>query len=426
MCGLVAIIGNLGAGDKDVFKDLLLMSRLRGEDSTGFFSIPTSTNEPKVAKVVGTPDELFATVAWDRLSAFQSRGLIGHTRKATVGGISRSTAHPFQYGHITGVHNGTLRNWRDLPTEIQATDSGTLYKALSEEEPEDVFPQVNGAYACIWWNNDEQMLHVIRNSERTLHYAFSENGEKMYLASEAWMITVTCDRNDVKLMNLTPKAEYAHRTLPVDPDRLGRVRPGVTSKTALVIQPDTVVKGGTNLPKKDVPFRQQYPFGGSHVHTPSQKAAATPPSSTPASTVTVDASSSTKNSSSDKPSSDASSSATTVTPPSKPLLTAPVSNKSTGSVEQGPTIEELNDKVVDLFQDRKKVNDPFSPDVLAGNGGLLFSAEEYEQLVDPNCVWCQKPHSFKELQTGFLGTWVEDDKYICSGCMVSQTGAASC
>lgn len=422
MCGIVGVTGNLQNTDKDIFRDLLLMCQLRGEDSTGFFSVPNINKEPTIGKAVGPPHELFATKAWDTLNGYSTRAMIGHCRKATVGGVSRHTAHPFKYDNITGVHNGTLRNWRDLPTEIQQTDSATMFQYMSEVGAEAAIPKIDGAFAAIWWDAEVGLLNVTRNGERTLYYAFSENGEKMFFASEAWMITITCDRHGQKLMDLTPKGDHVTRTLPVETDKLFRVRPGPSSKEALVILPDMDLKGGTDLPKKEMPpFRTPYQweggrYGGQQQSSEAQQQQNLP---TPVVTPTADASASTSSKSSTGDSKESSLSGTVATLPSKPLLTLPASSKSNGS--DASKLGDLNDNIVDLFAEDKKL--PLESSVLAGHGGLLITKEEYEALVDPNCVWCQTPHTFEELQTGgYLGDFIDDDQYICSGCMASQYG----
>ncbi|MCA1558695.1 MAG: class II glutamine amidotransferase, partial [Acidobacteria bacterium] len=40
--------------------------------------------------------------------------VLGHTRKATTGEVTRRNAHPFSIGGIIGAHNGIVDNHREL------------------------------------------------------------------------------------------------------------------------------------------------------------------------------------------------------------------------------------------------------------------------------------------------------------------------
>lgn len=388
---------------------MLHVCELRGEDSTGIFSVKNTESEAKITKVVGGTREMFETAAWDKLSFYDKRAVVGHCRKATVGLVNRSTAHPFVRGNLTGVHNGTLRNWRDLPVEAESVDSSTLYSAMDKNGVKETIEAVDGAYAMIWWDAAEETVNVIRNKERPLYYAFNEAGSVIFLASEAWMITVNADRNGVKLMNLTPKESYVSRALAVTEDTLWRFRPMNNTKTPLSFLKDVELKGGVNLPAKKVaPFQNRYDYRGSN-HSPYGNI--TPIKRNELGQAVV--SSTTDNLSS---ASTPNGSNETDGQQSKTSVVLLPSSSDAGSDEPKKTevSKELNDQIKSLFKDDY-------PDELRGNGDLLLSKDEFQTLVDPNCVWCQQGYSFEELRSDKLGEWVDDTSYICSECLVSPS-----
>ncbi|MCR8526389.1 hypothetical protein WB334_25780, partial [Escherichia coli] len=83
MCGIVGIVGDLSHKEKELLRDMMITCSLRGEDSAGFFTVKNHDREAAVTKCIGSPFDLFETKAWDRLSLYDKRIFVGHTRKAT-------------------------------------------------------------------------------------------------------------------------------------------------------------------------------------------------------------------------------------------------------------------------------------------------------------------------------------------------------
>jgi predicted glutamine amidotransferase len=409
--------GNLGHRDKDMLKQMLILCQLRGEDSTGIFYVENGQSEPVSHKVVGDPSNLFETTFWDKMNLYNKSIVVGHCRKATVGGISRFTAHPFTTDHITGVHNGTLRNWRQLKGDDLATDSMTLFKNFAREGGvRENIEQLDGAYALVWYDEETGQLNFLRNNERPLYYAFNEAGDCMYWASEAWMIYMTASRVGIKLMNLTPDEKFPSHTMEVDEDKWWKIRCKNAAKDALVFTAPEELKGGVRKPVYRAPFQNQY-TGGYHANrTPfdwesrnKHLQPLTPPATTPSQGELVITQPSTESSTGTE---SHSSSKDTHSP--RPLLSLVQSSKKSGSEsstsESPPSEEDLNDPV------------PVFDNELKGNGGLVLTKEEFQTLVDPNCIWCKVPHSFEELKgapgtPSTLGSWIDDDSFICTGCL---------
>jgi hypothetical protein len=413
--------GALEYKDKDVLQILMHFCELRGEDSTGVFAVPKVGAEASIIKTVGPTRTFFDTIGWDKLQTSGKRAIIGHCRKATIGGIKRSTAHPFTYGKMTGVHNGTLKNWRYLPGETLETDSMTLYDNFDRVGVKETIEATEGAYALIWWNEETEELNVLRNGERPLFYCFSEDFKKIFWASESWMLHIALDKCGVKRGNLTPGEQFATTVLPVDTDTWWKIKidggHGVADPLKFLTEKNSdhveSLKGGV-APAKYVaapfrgtvvsPFPDHRPGSGSQTNVsggsgnlPALRHAS------PAATGTAAESTTTKNSSSDT-SSEAAPSQTQASRESQRTLSLVPTSRSDGSAASG--------------------NDNPALDVVVGYNGLVLNKEEYAMLVDPNCIWCQGPVSFDEIiaDPSIIGDWTDEDSFICSGCVSNTHG----
>lgn len=411
MCGIVGAAGDLDYKDKDALQFLMHLCELRGEDSTGFFTVAKDNNEARISKVVGPTRYMFDTQYWDKLRTFSERVFVGHCRKATIGKISRSTAHPFNYDHITGVHNGTLRNWRYLLPKEEETDSMTLFKTMAERGVRDTIDRTDGAYALVWWDEKDSVLNFLRNKERPLHYAFSDDFKKIYWASEAWMLNIALGRAGIKVADMTPREKFFTPTLELEEDTWWRVkvgRRGDKDAFTFLQDHDETLKGGANPAKyQAVPFQGTYqaPFpvakGGSSgsgqsgtAHQPAQQGTTQPAAGSTSTSPSPSATGTTVSTSTAKGSQVC-----------RPTLSLVHDNKSGGSVASKPASQPLKD-------DKGR-------EVVVGYNGLTLTKEEFETWVDPNCQWCQKPVDFQEVieTPEIIGDWIDDDHYICQKCI---------
>ena len=214
MCGLVGMAGDLDFQDRTkIFKDMLTVSQLRGRDSTGVFAVDDA-NVYDFCKQLGSPESLISSRNYERVveDNFSSKIVVGHTRHKTVGNVSLVNAHPFDFPDrmLIGVHNGTLTN---PAGSYGKTDSERLYELLAEaytkEEVLKVLKDVHGAYALIWWDGLDETLNFVRNDQRPLNFAYSEDLKQMYWVSEKWMLGSVARHR-----KLTSKSEFIF-SLPV-------------------------------------------------------------------------------------------------------------------------------------------------------------------------------------------------------------------
>lgn len=193
MCGLVGIAGNLAHRDEATMKRLFLLDYFRGTDATGFASVSNS-GEIKVAKIASNPIELFDTQRYRNASGgASSRVFLGHNRAKTVGNNSFNNAHPFEFGHIVGAHNGTLEksSFRALEQKLEEefeVDSQAIFACIAKFGIEETVPLLEGAWALVWYDSQKGTLNFLRNEKRPLWYAYAKNNKRLFWASEFLMI----------------------------------------------------------------------------------------------------------------------------------------------------------------------------------------------------------------------------------------------
>ena len=101
--------------------------------------------------------------------------------------------------HITGVHNGTLRQYNELDGYGDFTvDSQVLYNHIAQNSLADAVSKASGAMALMYWDRREEELVLYRNSERPLYMVYTDDGKVVFVASEAWMVQGVLERNKIK------------------------------------------------------------------------------------------------------------------------------------------------------------------------------------------------------------------------------------
>lgn len=202
MCGLVGVIGDITPKSEKVFKDLLFLDVVRGPHSTGIVNI-MPTGVQMNAKIAGSPHDLLKTDLAKKVLSYQSVGLMGHNRWATVGDVTTVNAHPFKHGAITGMHNGTLTAWKYILEDANdfEVDSDCLIHNINTMGIKWVAENVDGAFALTWYDEDAHTFNMLRNEERPLFFAYSKDKRQMVYASEEWMIEVACMRHGLKMQD---------------------------------------------------------------------------------------------------------------------------------------------------------------------------------------------------------------------------------
>ena len=195
MCGLVGVFGNLYAGHTTFFKQALIADYFRGKHSTGMASV--GVGGVFIKKLALDPINFLDIKSVDDNITVQKHLIMGHNRHATMGGVNAANAHPFQHGDITLMHNGTLNNKAGLELEFSAptfgTDSELITYLLDKHNLAEVIVALKGAFALTWWDSMDDTFGFIRNDERPMTFAISD--DVVLYASESLMLEWLIDRN---------------------------------------------------------------------------------------------------------------------------------------------------------------------------------------------------------------------------------------
>lgn len=216
MCGLVGIAGNITQKERKAMEDLLIMDQLRGFHSVGVVGVDAKGSTEVIKRAVPVLDFLDMK-SWGSFLNNHDKVLIGHNRWATKGKVNTANAHPFQRGTIIGAHNGTLSNQSLLPDSKDfEVDSENIFHAIDQWGIDKTHKNLDGAYAMSWWDTATSRLNFVRNSRRTLFYAFNTAGTTLYWASEEYMLMAALSRNKIDFGKVIAFEEHVLYTFDVD------------------------------------------------------------------------------------------------------------------------------------------------------------------------------------------------------------------
>ena len=193
MCGIVGYISNndkLHLGAKDHFmRYALALDTLRGQDSTGVITLNKRFTVTTLKTLM--PGDVFVHSKEYKKRYKSGWAQIGHNRAATRGSIDVDNAHPFTFGDVTMVHNGTLtnggRNMTTYDSTIGEVDSMQIAYALSQYPPEKahlVLEQIDGSFALVWTDRRDESVNMVRNNDRPLHFTFNASKSIMWYMSD--------------------------------------------------------------------------------------------------------------------------------------------------------------------------------------------------------------------------------------------------
>lgn len=207
----------------------MLFDFFRGPDSTGFAAI-RNNGDAKIAKIAADPITFFDSKKFnDALNGLQSKVFIGHNRSATRGAVNNINAHPFQYGHIIGAHNGTLdaASTFDLEESVGekfSCDSMAIFASIAKNGIDDTVKMMStgrdytsGAWSLVWYDQEEGTLNFLRNKHRPMWYAYDKEFKRIFWASE-WPMIEGAVRLSTHGYDLYTEESTGHRFWSTDTD----------------------------------------------------------------------------------------------------------------------------------------------------------------------------------------------------------------
>lgn len=204
MCGIVGIVTGAKNGltfkELEAFETMLFLDTLRGWDSTGVFGV-TNDKDVFIAKEASHAPDFLQTNGWKDVRAKMSaRGkfLVGHNRAATRGTVSDKNAHPFWVDDkIILVQNGTYKGSHKHHKDVEVDTEAITHVIAETPDVEEALNKINAAYALVWYNVDNTKLHIVRNDERPLYIAITDN-DGFFFASEANTLLYAAARHELK------------------------------------------------------------------------------------------------------------------------------------------------------------------------------------------------------------------------------------
>lgn len=218
MCGIFGIISAFNTPRStfampradDVLRDGMIVTSLRGMDSTGVFQIQESLKPFLYKKAIPAGMFVEDDIAKSYFSTMnKSMVTVAHCRAATHGVISTKNAHPFEVhyddkngkGHtLIGVHNGSLYGWKDEKgAKGFDVDSEYALSMIAKNGPEFLKKDIpSGAYSFVWWDSAAPALvHFARNPDRPMWLVRSKDKHHIVFASEPMMIAMILDRRGI-------------------------------------------------------------------------------------------------------------------------------------------------------------------------------------------------------------------------------------
>lgn len=229
MCGILGVAGpGILQRDLDIFKDLGMVSQLRGLHGSGVFQIRSEpyrsgadfeewskSSSPWVdhVNVIEEENRLVRNKSY-LLDTPSVDVIIGHVRHATKGKISDDNAHPFVFSKIVGVHNGTLKDVKYQ--HATKTDSELMFSDMNSRGVGPVLKELDkdSAYAIVVYDYTTSSLIFARNAKRPMHFAVLEDRNVMYWASESEMLKFILKRNGLKFTSFSLNEDWILKVKP--------------------------------------------------------------------------------------------------------------------------------------------------------------------------------------------------------------------
>ena len=195
MCGIVGILNSNSLKNESI--DILKKLEYRGYDSAGLSLF--SQKRIKTIKSVGKISALEKKIK--SISDKPFDGVIGHTRWATHGVVSRNNAHPFYDDNLTLVCNGIIENYlkiqklyKEIPNDIESDTEVAFYflsyllnKYSNPDSALKIFKKtIKGNYAFVIYIKKNKSFYLLKSGSPI---SLSQNKKIFYVCSDSSILS---------------------------------------------------------------------------------------------------------------------------------------------------------------------------------------------------------------------------------------------
>lgn len=172
-----------------ILRSLGVAMEKRGTDSAGIATI--EGNRCIIAKDVGPSRSVFQYRETLKALGRNAPLVIGHTRYATVGAVTKKNAHPFRKGDIVGAHNGHVSNYYEIDKTADV-DSEVIFSELAKHKNDygHAFGQLEGAFAIAWSDLRSGDLFLVKSGNPLFTAYVPQLGSLFWCSEEASLYTI--------------------------------------------------------------------------------------------------------------------------------------------------------------------------------------------------------------------------------------------
>jgi len=219
MCKLVAYVSlnnkdltqyHFNAIEK-MFKHLFYINSFGNKDGSGLMLMEADGKAYYYKRGLPSTDFIQLDIPKDLMVIDKdTKFLAGHTRYGTVGGTSDRNAHPFHYGDILLMQNGTsnygyynLVEGKVDPDYLEV-DSEHVCWAINEQGYEKTFEEYEGAGVFLWIDIKKKTFNVLKNNERDLHICKLFNADVYMITTDPYALEYAANRAGVSISKVIP------------------------------------------------------------------------------------------------------------------------------------------------------------------------------------------------------------------------------